>query len=625
MKRTASFACLMAMTAMMGAAFGQDVGAKKTGNWTGGTSIWTGGGTPGASNNVYIGSSNHPSGAASSATVTLTQNVSASNLYLGYGSGTSGTLKVNGNALLTISGSLTIGTSGGVGSLAESNGGSFSAGTLNLYGTSSKPNALVLGSKDVVTTVSLSGAKLTTAATGNVNGNVTLASGSTLALGAAMNLGTNTLDVEGKGSTLNMNSKALTAGTLSLGWGGGTPVNLSNRGALNLGTLDVVNAPGHSFNINGGDKVGTFNLSGGSTTLNANVASLNLSGGATATTTTQGNVTGGATVASGSTLKLGASMNVGSGGTLDVEGKGSTLNMNSKALTAGTLSLGWGGGTPVNLSNRGALNLGTLNVVNGSGQSFDIKAGDQVGTFNLGGGSTTLHAAVTNLNLSNGAAGTTTAAGNVNGGATVASGSTLKLGAAMNLGGGTLDVEGKGSTLDAHGFSVSAGNLQLGYSSGGATGAIHLGPVSLNNLDLGNNSGGTGAATLTSGTVRDAIQLQGGSTLTVQETGGTGLTLDGSTLSITGGSHLVVDLTGKGWGFRWLDPAAGGNWVSTLKSMVADGQIVINAPHGAQYEIIDPRGYTGIQSVPEPSSLWLTVVVGGGGLLGIAYRRRRDR
>ena len=69
---------LMFATVWSGLAHAQSVGAKSSGDWGTG-SIWTSGSAPGSSNNVYIGG-NTPTGAASTATVTLTTNEAAANL-----------------------------------------------------------------------------------------------------------------------------------------------------------------------------------------------------------------------------------------------------------------------------------------------------------------------------------------------------------------------------------------------------------------------------------------------------------------------------------------------------------------------------------------------------------------
>ena len=71
---------LAVLTTTCIAAHAQDVGTVSSGNWENG-SIWTTGAVPGSSNNVYIGST-YPIGSAATATVTLTQNESANNVYL---------------------------------------------------------------------------------------------------------------------------------------------------------------------------------------------------------------------------------------------------------------------------------------------------------------------------------------------------------------------------------------------------------------------------------------------------------------------------------------------------------------------------------------------------------------
>ena len=118
---------IAAWAATTAGAVAQDTGANSSGTWET-ASIWTGGTVPGSSNNVYNGST-YPSGAAATATVTLTASESANNVYLGNGSGTSGTLNLGGNTL-TIGNDLIIGQNSGTGTLNEG-GGSFTA--TNLY------------------------------------------------------------------------------------------------------------------------------------------------------------------------------------------------------------------------------------------------------------------------------------------------------------------------------------------------------------------------------------------------------------------------------------------------------------------------------------------------------------
>jgi hypothetical protein len=89
---------------------------------------------------------------------------------------------------------------------------------------------------------------------------------------------------------------------------------------------------------------------------------------------------------------------------------------------------------------------------------------------------------------------TTTPAGNVTGGVEVFSGSTLNLGADMTLT-NNLDIR-DGSTVDAQNHAITANQLLVGFFD-----------------------------------TNSEISLNGGSVLTVAQTGGTGLTLNGTTLS----------------------------------------------------------------------------------------------
>ena len=112
-----------------------------------------------------------------------------------------------------------------------------------------------------------------------------------------------------------------------------------------------------------------------------------------------------------------------------------------------------------------------------------------------------------------------------------------------------------------------------------------------------------------------------------------GLTLNGtspSSLTIDPSSmDLIFNInTSPNWDFRWQDPS-GGNWISTLESMIASGQIVIDAPQG--YSVDDRGGYTYIDgnysqpTVPEPSSLLIACVATLGVVLGARLRRPRGR
>ena len=338
------------------AASGQDVGALHNGNWNDPT-IWTTGTVPGSSNNVYIGST-FPAGSAAIATVTLTQNQSAGNLTLGDGAGTSGTVNLGSNTL-TVANSLTIGLNGGLGSITEGAGGSFTASTVNVESS----NSFTFGSKDVTGTLFVySGSTATTSATGNVTGYVNVLSGSTLNLGADLSLsGTNppALDVENTGSVVNMNGHNITAPSIYLGQFGDQPVTLnrgSTPGSLTTGTLFIAQ---NTLNLIASDSIGA----------------LNLDNNATVTTAATGNVTGSAMIDSGSTLNLGANLNL-SNGFIDLENIGSSINAHGFAITTSSLQLGLFDPGATTVTDAGTLTLGSLYLNNGS--TLTAHGGDSV-------------------------------------------------------------------------------------------------------------------------------------------------------------------------------------------------------------------------------------------------------
>ncbi len=500
------FLFVSAMWVACAAVHAQDTGATTSGNWNN-ASIWTAGIVPGLSNTVYIGST-YPAGSAATATVTVSQNETASFVLLGYGSSSaSGTLDLTGGTL-AIAFNLYLGYYAGdqgIGAISES-GGSFTAGAV-LIGHG---NSLSFGASDVTSVLDVySGSTATTAATGNVTSSVNVYSGSTLNLGANLNLSSFSpvLDVENTGSVLNMNGHSISSDYILLGWNDSQAVTLdrgTTPGSISANLLEVYGGGG-TFNLLPSDKVGFFALSDGSTTLNSGVAvgSLSLQNSATATTTSSSNISGDVTVTTGSTLNLGA-----------------------------------------------------------------------------------------NLSLT-----------------------------------GSLDVENTGSTVNAHGFNITAGTLTAGYYSTGAVSVTNVGSILLDDLYLGHGS----TMSIHGGVVNDLINLGGNSVLTVLQTNGTGLTLNGtssSSLTIDPSSmDLIFNLnTSPNWDFRWMDPSSGGNWISTLDSMIASGQIVVDAPQG--YNVIDMGGYTYIEGnytqsvVPEPSSLLLACLATLGVAAGMTWRRR---
>ena len=163
-----------------------DDGAVGNGNWNNAATWTPGGGPPGASDNVFIGSS-YPSGSSDNATVTLTQNEAAGSVYLGYT--LSGMLDLNGFQLTTTY--LTIGSTSSARGTVNHNGGSLNTQELGVF----NGHNLLLTAADVAGIFHLvNGSTANTASAGNLTNSAYLFNGSTLTLGADLNL-TGALDL----------------------------------------------------------------------------------------------------------------------------------------------------------------------------------------------------------------------------------------------------------------------------------------------------------------------------------------------------------------------------------------------------------------------------------------------
>ena len=590
-----------------GAAAAQDTGAIAPGVWDN-ASIWTGGVVPGMSNNVYIGST-YPVGAASTATVTIsTVDEQAGNLYLGFGSGSEGILNLFGhkvivNNTLSIGQGASAGASGGVGSIVELSGGSFQTKNLEIHSL----NSLTFGASDVAKSVLVD-------------------TGSTLNLGASTKF-TGIVDVRNSGSVLNLNGNNLTATDIYLGYnndqpGGAVTLNRGSGGTLTATDLFLGN--GTSLSLVAGDKVSTLGLYQSTTnTLGTGVivGGLIVAGGSTATTTDSGNVTSTVLMAGGSTLNLGAALNIS--GQLTATGTGTTINMNGNAINAFAIELG----IPPSSGNPSGIPAATLDrggaggVLNATGLllsegTLNLVAGDKLQAVEALGNATL----------------TTAATGNVTVDLLVAGGSKVNLGADLALTGtnpaltvsGQLSVQDSSSVLNAQGHAITADSFLVGQNGTSAVSVTNLGLVTVNTLEVGNGS----ALTLHGGdTVSTMLSLTGNSTLTVEQTNGIGLTFSGSSasdLTIDPSTmNLVFTSTTPGnWDFRWQ-----GNWVDTIKSLIAGGEITMSGLPGETFNVASGGdGFTyifgvGGQAVPEPSSLVLAAIATAG--VAIAMKRRR--
>ncbi len=293
-------------------ALATDYGAVSSGAWSN-AATWTsagGPGVPGASDYVYIGS-NYPAGAAATATATLSQNQSAAYVYLGYGNGSGGNGALNlSNYNLNVGGYVYLGSN--VGTTGSITRGSGSITTPTLY--VDNQNSFTFGSADAVNTLNVyDGAKATTAGTGNVATNVTVASGGTITLGPDMAI-TGTFNVQDAGSTLNMGGHRLSANEIELGYASAGATTLVNRGPVTAPYLYVANQP---FSLSASDSATNYYIFNVTGTLGGNsVSNLQQSNSSSLTTTGTANLSGNINLYSGSTLTFGGSMTVG--GYLDV-------------------------------------------------------------------------------------------------------------------------------------------------------------------------------------------------------------------------------------------------------------------------------------------------------------------
>jgi hypothetical protein len=333
-----------------------DTGAVANGDWSN-AATWTNG-VPGASDNVYIGST-APTGAAAAATVALSQNSSAGNVFLGNGFSTSGALDLAGQVLAA--NHLYLGSIGGTGRVLRTGGGTLAVGSVydNGYGSS-----FALAPADVVSNLTMGSiSTVSTSSVANLTNSVLIQDGGTLALGADLAL-SGTLQLRG---TLNANSHAVSANAITAEISG-VPVFV-NPGSLTASTLTVSNSTAGqtSFNLTTADTVSGFRVNGVNTTLAAGVSVQNLgvdSGGgitATATTSTVGNVTGSAFVYTGCTLTLGGDLNLT--GNLSLSG---TINANGHAISAVYIYL-TENGSPFAIFNRGSITATNVDITSYSG------------------------------------------------------------------------------------------------------------------------------------------------------------------------------------------------------------------------------------------------------------------
>ncbi len=401
---TAMVALVAGMLIVVQNNYSADFGAKvSNGPWTA-PSSWNANGVPVSTDDVYVGSDSRIAGSAISATINLTQNQSAQNVFLGYGNGTSGTLQL-GNFNLTVN-YLLVGADGnGVGIVNRGTGGLVVGNTLFVNNTN-----FTFAANDTATILSLTNATGTTTATGNIKDLASLSSRSTLNLNSNLNLARYAYVSD---STINAQGHNITT-TESINLANATAV-IANRGSLNTNRLSVNN---QSFNLNSSDRIDTFELINGTTALVSGIAinSLILDS-STGTTASVGNITSSVTLKNASTLNLTSDLNL----TNNVYVSSGTVNMQNRNISAPAGIILYS--STSHLTNRGNLNTSILYV---DGQIFDIRTTDSIGTLSLVNGATTtlpVSSAVSALSANNVSTATVRTA--TVGSLTIANGSTI--------------------------------------------------------------------------------------------------------------------------------------------------------------------------------------------------------
>ena len=268
--------------------------------------------------------------------------------------------------------------------------GADSVANFTLYDVSTTfpPNVTILNlSLNTVST----GSTATMSSSGNIANSAVVGPGSTLNLGADLNM-YSYLDVQG---TFNANGHAVSVSNsaIYLGYNGGPAVVNSNRGVFTTPYLFVSSQTSpalDTFNLIPGDNVTNVELYGVGTTIPSGASVQNLylySSGSgrnptysTASTSTNANVTGSVYLDPGNTLNLGADLIIS--GNADVRG---TINANGHAITVQTFYVGYNAG-PATINNLGRVSANDYYQGNGTQVAMPVP-GSSANTTKLTGNS----------------------------------------------------------------------------------------------------------------------------------------------------------------------------------------------------------------------------------------------
>jgi uncharacterized Zn ribbon protein len=635
MKHLTLTASLLAAVAAAPATQAQtSYGAVGNGGWSD-PATWTpAGGPPAAADDASIGT-NTPSGSAATATVTLTGATSADEVYLGRGSGTNGTLDLNGNVLNA--NDLNIGTSGGTGTLVRGGGHIEITDRLTVNGA----NSFLFEAADLSADLSVTGgASATTAATGNLSTDVDVTgNNSRLNLGADLVL-TSDLEVYGSSTaaaTVDAQGHDITARSVYMGRIGYqgqilNPGRVTATDDLHISDAAVTLDPA-VYSV--GD--GVYASHGANVTFDPlfSAQRLGVETGSTVTTSATANVNTDVDVTgNNSRLNLGADLVLTSG--LEIYGSSTaaaTVDAQGHDITARNVYMGRIG-YQGQILNPGRITATDDLHISDAAVTLDpavYSVGD--GVYASYGANVTFDPlfSAQRLGVETGSTVTSSATSNLSTEVDVTgNNSRLNLGADLVL---TSDLEVYGSsvaaaTVDAQGHDITARNITVGL--GGRVGGELLNDGAITAQDLTIQDGSSVLLTGGDDVILDDLVLDDGGLLTVAQSVGelTGLTLDGDSLSIAATSLLTLAFddrlaAGLDWAFRWANPT-GGDRVGTLLDFITDGLIIWSAPWAvAVFDQGDGYTYIGYKDaqVPVPGGLGVVSLLVGSGWLG--WRRRR--
>ncbi len=547
--------------------FTHTAGANNVGTLTLGYGTYNlNGGTLNVTGNIVNGTGTSTMNIASNFTVASTKSMAVDVLNVSAGTlnaGSASALDVNGNLTISGTGSLT----------APVSGGSFTVG-----GNWSNASTFTPGTGTVTFDAGSGTQTLNSGGTvaGKTFNNITHSGAGTLQLVTNNAVASGTLTQSA--GTIDLNSKGLTAGTLSMSGGtlsGGTLTG-SSFALTDSGTISSILAGTGALTKSG---TGTATLSGANTY--SGVTTVDLGVLAISNANSLGNTTGNTVVNSGDLSTPGGVLKVGGGITvneaLTISGQGNSSLDGALQNTSGANT--WAGA--ITLSDRSDSRIyvvsGSLNITGGIGTTgtkilYLVPAGGTTLTvssspISIAGNSILSHGTGTTL---------LNVGGNTFGGVYVQYGNTFKIGVndALSTSGdlvlGNTASGGESGTFDLNGYNQTVDQLGSGSASGGT--------ISAGTRTVTNSAAGT-SKTLTVGnaggsSLFDGVIENGSGTISFTKVGTGTQTLAGSSTysGVTTVDMGVLAITNG----NALGNTSGNTVVNTVDGIVNGGQLQIS-------------------------------------------------